>query len=144
MTSTLVALCIGIVIMAVGYLSVRGLPEIRRRVQLRKFAAIAMIPLILTIGFPQPFVVKPYPSSAQPYAAGSEPSPIEQAREIDRLKDKVFKLRTELAEVNEYYANLSRTMLTVTLGFLLAFIFRKNEDKEEINRTPLGLDADDK
>ena len=143
---TLAALGAAILIIFVGFLSARDLPEKQKRSRLRKFAAFAMIPLILTLLLPHPFVAKPYASTPPPASEAGrfEPSSAEQAKEIRRLQEEVFKLRTDLAEVNDYYRHVTSTALFIALGFLLSYSFRKNDEEEVVNRTPLGLNDDDK
>lgn len=145
------ALAAAILITGAGFVTGRSLPEERRTIHRKKFAAVGMIPIILLLMFPRPFVwslTTPWPDRPAAQTTSSSDdltrSSTEQAQDIRRLQDEVTNLRRDLAEVNDYYGRISQLLLTAALVFCVLYPLRKREeDVEEVDKAPLGLNDDD-
>ena len=55
----------------------------------------------------------------------------EQARQIERLKEEVIKLRNDVRNANQYYSTIFQLVSNIVAMLCLAFAFRKDEKTME-------------
>lgn len=132
------------VILIVGFITSRKLPQKRKKSQIQKFACAALIPLALMLLFTKPYVSFTPKTSflfreqkAENLTSVEELAKYEkdQTKNIELLREDVENLRKELDEVNTYYGGLVQLLVTITITFCLIHIMKKEESLEETDKT---------
>ena len=135
---SVIAIISGIILIA-GFITSRNLPEAAKKVRIQRFAATALILMLISFPIFQPYVPlhsgTKYLSELKSENLGSieeiDHFDKEQTQNIEELKREVGSLREDVYSLNRYYSNLT-TLLSVTLAALLTlfFIFRKEKSAE--------------
>ncbi len=130
------AIALSCAILIAGFINGRNLSEKRKTTHTRKFAAVALVPLILAFSFPPPYVYHRSGTESLEYIKLTDSSSVdglsrdsnEQAKYINQLKEEVEQLRMDLSEVSEYYRRLTQFLVTGMLVFCIVYPLKRNQE----------------
>lgn len=132
-----IAIISGIILFA-GFITSRNLPEPAKKVRIQKFAAIALVLMLISFPIFQPFV----PSHSETKYLGELKSENlgsvdeiarfdkEQTQNIEELKREVEDLRKDIYLLNRYYGNITLLLSIALTALYIIHFFRKEKSAE--------------
>jgi hypothetical protein len=133
-----IAIVTSMVIIAIGFITSRNLPEIQKKYHIQKFGAVAVSLILFSLIISEPFISsysnarhldEPKVERLNPLEEATEFNK-EQAHIIRELTEDVKNLRTDLYLINRFYGNATRILLITVAIFVLAFAFTKKEEEK--------------
>jgi hypothetical protein len=126
------------IILLAGFITSRNLPEPAKKVRIQKFAATAMILMLISYPIFQPFVSGFSETKFLSELKFENPGSIDEIAKLDKdqthnievLKSEVEDLRKDVYLLNRYYGNIT---LLLSFGLIALYIncfFRKEKNAE--------------
>lgn len=130
---------IGAIIIAIGFVTSRNLPETQKKIRIRKFAAVALALICLSFPFFEPIVISYSNARYLDETRIEKINSIEDINELNKrqtyliadLAQDIKDLREDLYLANRFYGNATRILLLTVVALLLNFAFAKKEEKAE-------------
>lgn len=129
---------VGAIIVIIGFITSRNLPEIQKKHRIRKFSAVALA--FIFFGFSLFAPIVPSYSNARYFDRKVEKlNSIEEAAEFNKeqarivsdLAQDIKDLRADLYSVNRFYENTTRILLFTVAILAVTFAFTKKEEAKQ-------------